>query len=493
MSQSIYLPAQVRELERIAIEEQGIPGYTLMTRAAELTFSLIRPRYPDARQWLVVCGSGNNAGDGYVIARLALGADIPVSVIAVSDPARLTGDAATAYAEFSAAGGIVDEFSGDALPACDVVIDALLGTGLKRPIEGLYAQAVQAMNAADAGLIAVDIPSGLNGATGEKMGVAVHADVTATYVGMKAGLYLGAGPTHCGEIVYDDLGIASIPYERVPAVMRSTGANDVRRLLPPRLGNAHKGLFGHVLIIGGNTGMGGAVRLAGEAALRSGAGLVSVATRNENVSAILAGRPELMARGIASGADLEPLVARADLIAIGPGLGTDEWAQHMLQSSLASGLPLVIDADGLNLLAASPSMRDNWVLTPHPGEAGRLLGVSTGDIQADRLGSLVRLHEQYGGTVLLKGSGTLVAGETGLPWLVRAGNPGMATAGMGDVLTGVIAALLAQCPDAMPADAVAAAAWLHASAGDRAAQGGQRGLIASDVSAELRGVLNEQV
>jgi NAD(P)H-hydrate epimerase len=235
--------------------------------------------------------------------------------------------------------------------------------------------------------------------------------------------------------------------------------------------------------------MGGAVQLAGSAALRSGAGLVSVATRAENVSSVLAARPELMCRGVHDAGELDELLARATVVAIGPGLGQDDWASELLGRVLASDLPLVLDADALNLLAASPQRRDNWVLTPHPGEAGRLLGIATRDVQADRCGALTELQSRYGGTVLLKGAGTLVTGGV-VPWLVTAGNPGMASAGMGDVLTGVTAAILGQCAGQDPSALVALAAWLHATAGDHAAQQGERGLLAKDVVEELRGCLN---
>ena len=236
--------------------------------------------------------------------------------------------------------------------------------------------------------------------------------------------------------------------------------------------------------------MGGAVRLAGEAALRTGAGLVSVATRPEHTAALLAGRPELMVRGVAAAAGLGELLDRATVIALGPGLGTDDWAQHLYARALDSGLPLVVDADALNLLASAPQRRDDWILTPHPGEAGRLLGSDAASVQADRPGALRELQSRYGGAVILKGAGALVGGSAGLPWLNRPGNPGMASAGMGDVLTGVAAAVRAQCGGLPLGEAAALAAWLHATAGDRAARAGERGLIAADLCEELRKCLN---
>jgi hydroxyethylthiazole kinase-like uncharacterized protein yjeF len=490
----VFTPDQVRELDRIAIEEQGVSGYELMCRAGQFAFDALRGRYPVACNWLVYCGSGNNAGDGYVIARLAIEAGLHVDVVAVSQPDKLSADAAQAWQDYQAVGGSSQAFAASGAPEntrqYDLVIDALLGTGLMRPVEGVYAEAVTAIAEHGVPVAAIDIPSGLSGHSGEMMGACVAADMTVTFVGLKQGLFLGAGAERCGDVIYSDLGIAPVDTARVQPTLRCVGLAQREALLPRRGRDAHKGRFGHVLVVGGNAGMGGAVRLAGEAALRSGAGLASVATRPENLPAVLAGRPELMCLGVGEAGEIDTLLARASLVAVGPGLGQDAWARELFGRVLSAGLPMVLDADALNLLAASPERRDNWVLTPHPGEAARLLGVSAGEIQADRLGALDELRARYGGTVLLKGAGTLVSNGEGLPWLVRAGNPGMASAGMGDVLTGVIAAVLAQCADADAADAVALAAWLHATAGDRAAVNGERGLLATDVIAELRSCLN---
>jgi hydroxyethylthiazole kinase-like uncharacterized protein yjeF len=505
MSQPIYRPDDVRELDRIAIEEQGIPGYTLMTRAGQATYAVAVEHFPQASRWLVICGSGNNGGDGYVIARLAVEHGMQVQLIALSPPASLTGDAATACDDFAAAGVRVTEWDAHIdLQDVDIVVDAMLGTGLMRPLEGLYLDVVQvlAKRPPAVSVVAVDIATGLSGLTGEVLGAAVRADLTVSYVGLKQGLFLGNGPDYSGQLVFDDLGIQPIDSARVKPVLQVFGQDNFRKLMPPRARMGHKGDYGHVLVIGGNTGMAGAARLAAEAALRCGAGLVSVATRAENVAAIIAGRPELMCRGVETDADLDAMLERASVIALGPGLGQDDWARQVYKRALAAnkstGIPMVVDADALNLLAQAPDKRDTWILTPHPGEASRLLGITTAEVQADRLASLRKLIDLYGGCALLKGHGTLVAGAgpDALPWLIRAGNPGMATAGMGDVLTGITAAIYAQCSREVVAgrvagDAIAAAAaWLHATAGDRAASKGERGLAAADLFAELRACLN---
>lgn len=501
MAQQVYRPDDVRELDRIAIEEQGIPGYELMTRAGRATYAAAVERYPQAQRWQVICGSGNNAGDGYVIARLAIENGKEVQLLALSPPANLRGDAATAWQDFVAAGGEVAEWGAQAdLHNVDIVIDAMLGTGLIRSLEGIYLQVVEALASRppSVAVVAVDIATGLSGLTGEVMGAAVRADLTVSYVGLKLGLFLGEGPDYSGELLFDDLGIVPVPGARVPPALRVFSERRVRDMLPRRARTGHKGRYGHVLIIGGNEGMAGAARLAGEAALRAGAGLVSVATRAANVAALVAGRPELMCHGVETAGDLDGLLERASVIALGPGLGQDDWARHLYKYALAAGKPMVLDADALNLLAEAPEKKADWILTPHPGEAGRLLGIATADVQADRLASLAKLTDTCGGCAVLKGHATLAAGagSAAPPWLIRAGNPGMATAGMGDVLTGITAAVYAQCVnDASSAhrpveEIAAAAAWLHATAGDRAALHGERGLIASDLFAELRACLN---
>jgi len=488
-----YMPAQVRELDRIAIEEQDIPGYELMSRAGQYCFTAMLENFPDAQRWLVLCGGGNNAGDGYVIARLAIQKGIEVRLLALAEPDQLRGDAAVAWQDYRSAGGeYVPWRDTPDWDGVDLVVDAMLGTGLERDLEGHYLEAVKAANQCALPIVAVDIATGLHGATGAVMGAAILAELTVSFVGLKQGLFLQGGPEHTGELLFSDLDIDPVPVTRVTPTLDVFQPADAVEMLPERSRGAHKGDHGHVLVLGGNTGMGGAVRLAGEAALRAGAGLVSVATRTDSVAALVAGRPELMARGIETDQDLEPLLERADILALGPGLGTDDWASHLYARALAMAKPLVMDADALNLLAARPVRRDDWILTPHPGEAARLLRTNTAAVQADRMGAAQALVNKFGGVVLLKGHGTLVAGGgSDRPWLIRAGNPGMGTAGMGDLLTGITAGLLAQFVHAYSAvDIAALAAWAHATAGDEAAVRGERGLLAADLMQELRACLN---
>jgi hydroxyethylthiazole kinase-like uncharacterized protein yjeF len=484
----IYSVATVREIDRTAIEDEGIPGYSLMTRAGAAAVRAARERFPDATRWQVVCGAGNNAGDGYVVARLAAQDGIVVSVLALVDPESLTGDAATAYGDFAAEGGVVMPWEGALDDEASLIVDALLGSGLEREVSGEFAKAVSAMNTHSARVMALDIPTGVHGDTGQVMGTAVAADLTVTFVGLKAGLFAGEGSELTGAIVFDGLEVPEHCRPHAEALSRRISSRVLRRCLKRRPRGAHKGDFGHVLIIGGGEGMPGAVRLAGEAALRTGAGLVSVATHPSHAAVIVGSRPELMSHGIADADSLAPLLERATAIAFGPGLGRSEWAQQLYAVVSELDMPCVWDADALNLLAATPAKSERRIITPHPGEAARLLDGKTSAVQDDRPAALKSLQDKYGGVIVLKGANTLVTSKKQVPWLCTSGNPGMASPGMGDVLTGIIAALLAQGLGKEASAVVGVEA--HARAGDLAARSGERGTIASDLIAELRRVVN---
>jgi hydroxyethylthiazole kinase-like uncharacterized protein yjeF len=484
----IYSVATVREIDRTAIEDEGIPGYTLMTRAGAAAVRAARERFPDETRWQVICGAGNNAGDGYVVARLAAQEGFVVSVIALVDPESLSGDAATAYGDFAAEGGVVMPWEGELDSEAGLLVDALLGSGLERDVEGEFAKAVAAINSHPARVMALDIPTGVHGDTGQVMGTAVAADLTVTFVGLKAGLFAGDGAELSGTIAFDGLEVPEHCRPHGDALCRRISSRVLRRCLKRRPRSAHKGDFGHVLIIGGGEGMPGAVRLAGEAALRSGAGLVSIATHPSHATVITGSRPELMSHAIEDVDALAPLLERATAIAFGPGLGTSEWARQLYDVVNDLELPCVWDADALNLLAESPAESERRIITPHPGEAARLLGESTATVQGDRRAALRALQDKYGGVAVLKGANTLVTSKKTVPWLCTAGNPGMASPGMGDVLTGIIAALLAQGLGKEASAVVGVES--HARAGDRAARAGERGTIASDLVAELRHVMN---
>lgn len=484
----MYRAEQVRVLDRTAIEVHGIPGLTLMERAGAAAHGLLRQRWPGHRGLTVLAGTGNNGGDGYVVARLARAEGLSVAVLHLADTSRLTGDAALAFAAYRDSGGTVEPFR--SLPnRPGVVVDALLGTGLKRPLEGPWAQAVEAINGARSPVLAIDIPSGLHADTGAILGTAVRAEATLSYIGLKQGLFTGAGPDCCGEIRFSALGIPAVVYSAEVLSARRIDWRQQSSLLAPRRRGAHKGDFGHVLVIGGAPGMSGAARLAGEGALRAGAGLVTVATHPDHAALLNLTRPELMVAAVAEPRALDPLIERAGVIALGPGLGRGTWGQGLWERLRTLDRALVVDADALNLLASAPLHREDWILTPHPGEAARLLGCTTLDVQRDRFEAARRLQGLLGGVIVLKGAGTLIQGSSHRPPAVCSdGNPGMATAGSGDVLTGVIAALRAQGLDAE--EAACAGVCLHAAAGDRAALDGEKGLLAGDILEVLRPVAN---
>jgi len=494
LPQALYRAEQVRALDRAAIQTHGIPGIELMNRAGHAAYELLRARWPLSERLTVLAGLGNNGGDGYVIARLARADGLVVRVLQLGDLGRVGGDAALALAAYRDCGGAIEPFAG--LPeGSGVVIDALFGTGLDRPVTGPWAAAIDAVNAAGAPVLAIDIPSGLHSDTGAVLGVAVRACATISFIGLKQGLFTGAGPEHCGCVHFSDLGVPALVYDAEPPAARRIDWVQESGRLRPRQRGAHKGDFGHVLVIAGAPGMSGAARLAGEAALRAGAGLVTVATHPDHAALLNLGRPELMVSAVGEPAALETLLARATVIAIGPGLGRGPWGRALWETVRDSGKPLVVDADALNLLAESPAPNPAWVLTPHPGEAGRLLGCSTAQIGQDRFRAAQEIARRYGGLVVLKGAGTLIQGQDGKapPAVCTDGNPGMATAGAGDVLTGVIAALLGQ-RDALrldPRQAACLGVCLHGAAGDRAARDGERGLIAGDILAALRPVANQ--
>ena len=333
-------------------------------------------------------------------------------------------------------------------------------------------------------MLALDVPSGLHADTGAVLGAAVRATATITFVGLKPGFWLGEGPQYTGSLACDDLEVPPVAFAGASCALRLIGPALTRSMLPPRSRLTHKGTAGRVVIVGGGPGMPGAVRLAAEAALRAGAGLVTVLTHPAHASALVIARPEVICHGIEDAAQARPHLDAADVVALGPGLGQSGWARGLYTAVVARAGLRVLDADALNLLAQAPQRADDWILTPHPGEAARLLGRSTADIQQDRREAVLELAARYGGVAVLKGAGSLVAREGRSPWVCNAGNPGMASAGMGDVLTGVIAGVLAQCRDLELAAAVGVD--LHARAGDRAARAGERGLLASDLLAELR-------
>ena len=487
----LYRANQVRELDRIAIEEMGIPGICLMERAGCAAFSILKCCKPKARRIIVLCGTGNNGGDGYVLARLAYLAGYDVTVLQIGDTAKLTGEARIAYEAMTEVGLLTQVFSEKKLSIVDVVIDALFGTGLDREVSGQWREAIEALNRCTCPILSVDIPSGLHADTGTVLGVAVRADVTVSFIGLKQGLFTGAGPDYCGKVYFDELQVPAAIYKSIKSTVTRLDYNVLKTALPKRSRIAHKGTFGHVLVIGGDSGMMGAVCMAAEAAARVGAGKISVATRTAHAALVNIRRPEIMSHGVETAEELTPLLNNADVIAIGPGLGQSLWARAMLEAVKNIPKPIVVDADALNLLTKAPFRFPNSVLTPHVGEAARLLETTTTDIQADRFDAARILQLRFGGVCVLKGAGTLVVDPNGAIGVCTTGNPGMACGGMGDVLTGVIAGLLAQ--GFSTTEAAHLGVCLHGKAGDKAAQDGERGLLPSDLFPWLRHYANPEL
>lgn len=496
---SLYAADGVQALDRCAIDEFGVAGFDLMQRAARAGFRQLMRHWPEASSVLVMCGAGNNGGDGYLIAAAAQRQGLQVRCVAVADPARLKGDARQAWQSAQQAGVPVElwaDLAADAmetaLTGADVIVDAMLGTGIAGPLRSPFDEAVSKVNQAGTSVLAVDVPSGLNATTGWIETEAVDAAVTITFIGLKLGLLTGQGPDICGDLVFDDLGVPAAIYDRVDRVARRDDWRHVCLGLPRRRRGAHKGDCGHLLVVAGERGFGGAGLLAAEAAARCGAGLVTLATRPEHVSPALTRCPSLIVHGLTHGNQLDALLARADGVVIGPGAGQGAWGQQMLQRVMAFSGPVVMDADALNMLSSqAPARRDNWILTPHPGEAARLLAADNATVNKDRLAAIYDLERRYGGVVLLKGAGTLIhAYDMALPVVIQGGNPGMATGGMGDVLSGIIGSLMVQ--GIAPSVATVMAACLHTEAADRAARDkGFMGLLPMDLIDCIPRVLGE--
>jgi hydroxyethylthiazole kinase-like uncharacterized protein yjeF len=501
--------AEMREIDRVAIEGFGIPSLTLMDRAgravAEAAVQLAAPH----GRFVVVCGAGNNGGDGYVAARLLRSAGRDARVLALVPAERLSADARAVREQAQRAGVAIDdvgELAGVDAGVGDVVLDAIFGTGLARPPAGAFAGAIsriEAARVAGARVLAVDVPSGLSADTGRPLGACVRADRTVTFAFQKRGLVLHPGATFAGEVTVADIGIPAEAARRVPVGCELLTDLEVRLLVPPRARDAHKGDAGRLLVVAGSPGKTGAAHLALTGALRGGAGLVTLAARPDALPLALAGRPEAMSAPIPGSGplgrgDLQVLLSLAkgaDAIALGPGIPrgaeTGELVRALLQRA---GKPAVVDADGLNALADAPAaiagLGVPLVLTPHPGEMARLCGTSTEAVQSDRIGIAAAKAREWSATVVLKGARTVVADDEGPPAVIPTGNPGLATGGTGDVLAGLCGALLAG--GLRPRAAGRAGAFVHGRAGDLAARRfGERGLVAGDLGEAIGAVWAE--
>ena len=485
----VYQVAQIRELEHIAFERFHLSADVLMERAGQAALRWIETYMPGAKRLALVCGPGNNGGDGYVLARLAKAAGYTVQVWHAGHTHHLKDAGLKAYEACLAAGIEVPPFLNHAdLLGHDLIVDAIYGIGFKGEMQHESQLAIQAMNQSHIPILALDVPSGVDANTGAVLTQAVHAKATLSFLGLKLGLMTGQGVNYAGDVYCDTLQVPEALFSLVPSPVETLDINQYKHFLKPRPRDTHKGDAGHVLIVGGAPGFSGAVRMAAEAALRVGAGLVSVATHPSHAAFLNLTRPEIMVHGVRSGSGLKSLLRKASVVVIGPGLGVSRWGKNLLTTVLKTHHPLIVDADGLNQLAHKDITRSNWILTPHPGEAARLLKTTTDKIQQHRYQSLHEIQTNYGGVVVLKGAGSLVAAPHHLTALCTQGNPGMASAGMGDVLSGVLAGLVAQ---GVPlAESAQLGVCLHAMAGDAAARAGERGTLAMDLMPYLRQWVN---
>lgn len=514
LPRDLYTADQVQKLDRIAIDQFGVSGFKLMQTAAAVVFDALLEHWPQTRYLQVFAGSGNNAGDGYIVAGLAVEQGMSVEIIQVGDPQKLEGDALEAWRwaqQRKVSAVSLADFTAE--PRQDhshcIIVDALFGTGLNREVGGDYRTAIDYINGSDCPVVSIDIPSGLSADTGKSLAATVVADQTVTFIGMKQGLLTNRGRDFVGELIYHSLDVPDEVFTSdsspVPSATR-IDINYASRFLLPRARSSHKGSHGHVVVIGGDYGFGGAAIMAAEAAQRSGAGLVSVITRSSHRPAMLARRPEVMVLGCEDeGAQVDDLLARASVVVIGPGLGRGQWARQLLRAALSTQLanntPLVVDADALHLLSElrhtiSRVKRENWILTPHPGEAAALLDCPVAEIQDDRFAAVRELNRNWGGACLLKGSGSLICTDASPPssprqqlFLCSEGNAGMASAGMGDVLSGIVGGLVAQGLSLQ--ESLCSAVCIHGEAADLSMQeSGQRGMVATDLFHFIRQLVN---
>ena len=495
IAEALYSADIVKLIERQAVSLEGYELYELMQRAGLAAWQRLQEWPGKISKLTVIGGSGNNAGDGFILACHAHEANIPVEVLTVKEQPTFKGDALLAYEKLLATSISIKPFAAEHLHETDVVVDAILGTGFIGALREDYLAVIEAVNewrsdSADHWVLALDIPSGLAADTGTVDPVAIYADDCISFIDLKPGMVTGRAREYCPRWCVADLDITAASRADKAITAWIDDSEALIHSLPKRDKSSHKGNFGHLLLIGGDYGFGGAILMAAQAAARTGVGRLTVLTRDSHVAPILSQFPEAMIRSIEDPADpmLNQLLHQVDAVVIGPGLGTQDWGKALLNELLSVDLPMLIDADGLNNLADLPSRKSNWVLTPHPGEAGRLAAKTTSEIEKNRYQSVADLQANYGGIVVLKGAGTLISNGC-TTTVCNRGNPGMATAGMGDILSGIIGSLLAQGLESFEAARIGVS--LHAMAGDSAAEDGEKGLLATDLLEPLRRLVND--
>lgn len=469
----LYTREQAYQLDKLAIQQDRQPGRQLMQKAAEAVWRAIQNRWSNVNHIVVLAGSGNNGGDAFALALLARNNGVIVDIVSVGDLSHQSPESAFYRQQWQMSGGTVTPWT-DSCPECDLIVDGLLGIGLSKSLTSDWQTMVESINAHQAPKVCIDIPSGLNANTGNAMPCAIQADLTVTFIARKVGCYLADGPDYCARLEFDDLGLSTASRRQVDAVVQLLDETNVR-LPATRRKNSHKNQFGHVLVVGGNRGLSGAVQLAGMAALRAGTGLVSLCVHPQNYP--LTTSAELMQ---SDWSELDAMVERASVVVVGPGLGRCQQATRVLEQLACIDKPMLIDADALDAGFISSLATQRAILTPHPGEAARLLNNSTADIQQDRIEALQKMMQHWPAVCVLKGAGTLIGQRDELLTLCARGHAGMATAGMGDVLSGIIAAYLAQGLD--PLLAAQTGVLVHSLAAEEYARNfDANSLIASDV------------
>ncbi len=485
---ALYRGQDVKKLDELAIQS-GISGYELMCRAGMRAFACLKEHWPAVKEITVFCGKGNNGGDGFVLARLAKEQGINVQVYDFRQANEQSPqEAESARKAWQNQGGDTKAYHGETLQG-DVIVDALLGTGAKAPLTADMIVAIKAINESAIPVLAIDLPSGLAADTGSQLGHAVKADITVTFIGLKVGLFLKEAVDYVGSIVFDSLDINGSLYEKVVPCAWRLEYEQAMSALKKRKRSSHKGDFGHVLVIGGGQlGYSGAPALTAEAAMRAGAGLVSAVVSKDCLPLLARSPRELMCYTHDDPKDGAELFSRATVVVVGPGLSQNSWGERFFKAALALQKPGVLDADALNWLAKSPQKSDHWILTPHPGEAARLLNQPVAAVQADRVASAVALQQRYGGVIVLKGAGTVIVDLEGKIFINEGGVPALSTAGSGDILAGLIGGLLAQ--GLTLSQAAKLGVSVHTQAALIEQSFGERGMIASDLLLHCRSLLN---
>jgi hydroxyethylthiazole kinase-like uncharacterized protein yjeF len=505
----VVTAAEMRQMDRLTIRKYGVSSLTLMEQAGERVTEAILDRFrqPAMKGVLVVAGKGNNGGDGFVVARLLAKNRFPCEVILLAKADELSADAAHNLAAYLELKGKVSQTT-DGLEVLSqhmarkgLLVDAILGTGVKSEVQGLYAEVIAMMNASGVPILAIDVASGLDTDTGMPLGISIQAEMSVSLGYAKVGQVVYPGLDYSGELVVADIGIDPRAVEEVAPKTELLAQEDVQWLVPVRQADTHKGTYGHLLVLAGSRGKTGAAILACRAAMRAGAGLVTLAAPRSLNNVLASALVEVMTEALIETAaeEIEPprdaewraLLERKSALLFGPGIGVSDSTRSMVRWLLRNlDLPWVIDADGLNNLAFElerlGSAKTPPILTPHPGEMARLVGKETAVVNRDRIGSARSFAAEHRCHVVLKGARTVIATANGKVFINSTGNPGMASGGMGDVLAGILGALLGQgfCPE----DAMKLGVYLHGFVGDRVAEAkGQIGLIASDIIEGLPG------